>query len=67
MMMDSKTRYIQVRVSPEQYERIRNNAQAKGFKTVSSFIRNILLEKDLLFEQKFGRMYEIIVRKLGKI
>ncbi len=66
MMMNSKTKYIQVRVSPEQYERIRNNAQAKGFKTVSSFIRNSLLEKDLLFEQKFDRMYEIIVRKLGK-
>ena len=64
MTMNSKTRYIQVRVSPEQYERIRNSAQAKGFKTVSSFIRNNLLEKDFLFEQRFDRMYNLVMKRL---
>jgi len=55
-------KYIQVRVTREQYERIKNKAQAKGFKTISSFIRKLALEKDLLFEQKFEEMYRAIVK-----
>ena len=46
-----KVRLIQFRVTSAQHERLFNNAQAKGFKTVSEFLRFIGLEKDL-FTQK---------------
>ena len=62
--MRHKTKHIQIRVTPEQHERIRNKAQAKGFKSVSSFIRDLLLEKDMLFEQKFNEIHKIITKKL---
>ncbi len=58
--MRQKTKHIQIRVTPEQYERIRNKAQAKGYKTITSFIRTLILEKDLLFEQQFNEIYHII-------
>ena len=58
-----KRKTIQVRVTPEQYERIKNKAHAKGYKTLTSFILNLALEKDLLFEQRFDEIYRIITRK----
>lgn len=56
-------RYIQIRVSPEQYERIRNKAQAKGYKTLTAFLLHLALEKDLVFEQRFDEIYRAITRK----
>ncbi len=56
--MNCKT--IQIRVTPEQHERIRNKAQAKGYKTMSSFLLHLALEKDLLFEQRFEEIYRIL-------
>ena len=55
---------LQIRLSSEDYERIRNKAQARGYKTLSSFMRHLALERDLLFEQKFDEIYGIIVKKL---
>lgn len=57
-----KTKLVVFRVTSSQYERIRNKAEAKGFKTISSFLRHLALEKDLVFEQKFEEMYRIITR-----
>ena len=54
-------RMILIRVTRNQAERIRNNAHAKGFKTVSAYIRSIALEHDLQFDQKFNRLYETIL------
>jgi hypothetical protein len=51
-----------LRVTPSQYERIRNNAQAKGFTTIASYLRDLALNKDLLFEQRFMEIYQIIKR-----
>ncbi len=48
--MSKKTRFIQIRVTPEQYERIKNKAYSKGYKTLTSFILHLALEKDILFE-----------------
>ena len=56
--MNRKT--IQVRVTPEQYERIRNKAQSKGYTTLSAYILRTVLEKDLLFEQRFEEIYRIL-------
>jgi len=49
---------LQIRLSKGQKERIQNKAQSKGFKTISSYIRHLALEKGLLQEQKFEEIYK---------
>ena len=58
-----KTRLIQFRVSRLEHERIYNNARAKGFRTISGYIRHIALNRDLVFEKMFNEMYEVIMKK----
>lgn len=58
-----KTRLIQFRVSRIEHERIYNNARAKGFMTISGYLRHLALNRDLIFEKKFDKMYEVIVKK----
>ena len=62
-----KTRYVQIRVSHDQLERIRNNASAKGYRTVSHYARTLLLEKNLYFERKFDELYEEVMKISKKI
>ncbi len=57
----AKIRFILFRVTQTQYERIKNNAHAKGHKTLSGYLRDLALNKDLLFEQRFNEMYDILV------
>lgn len=57
-----KTRFIQFRVTRDQYERIKNNARAKGYLNLSHYLRNLALEKNFVFEQKFNEIYEVIVK-----
>jgi len=63
----SKTRYVQVRVSHDQLERIRNNASAKGYRTISHYARDLMLEKNLFFERKFDEMYQEVLNISRKI
>ena len=58
-----KTRMIFFRVTPNQHERIRNNAEAKGHKTVSGYLRELALKKDMFFEQKILEMHKILTEK----
>ena len=53
---------IFVRVTENQFERIRNNAHAKGFKTISGYVRSLTLRNDLIFEKKFNELYAKIVK-----
>ena len=53
---------IFVRVTEDQHERIKNNAFAKGFKTVAGYVRALTLEKDMIFEQKFNEIYDRLIR-----
>ncbi|HIH39128.1 TPA: hypothetical protein HA219_00160 [Candidatus Woesearchaeota archaeon] len=57
----SKTRYVQVRVNQDQLERIKNNASAKGYRTISHYARDLMLEKNLFFERKFEEMYQEVL------
>jgi len=57
---------IQIRVTTEQHQRIKNKAQAKGHKTTSSYIRHLALEKDLIQEQKSEEIYKTL-KKLTHI
>ena len=58
--MERRARTIQIRVSNDQYERIRNKAMARGYKTLTAFMLHLALEKDLLFEQRFDEIYHIV-------
>ncbi|MFH1134251.1 MAG: hypothetical protein V1735_07240 [Nanoarchaeota archaeon] len=58
-----KNRLIQVRVTRSQYERILSNAQAKGNKTISEFVRRSVLGMDTLIEKKIHIIYEAVVEK----
>lgn len=54
-------KHIFVRVTRNQFERIRVNAQANGFVTVSEYIRNLALEKDLCFQDRFNRLFSKVM------
>ena len=63
LILMRKTRQILFRVTASQYERIKNNAQAKGHKTMASYLRDTALNKSLIFEERFMEIYKIITKK----
>ena len=60
--MTNKRRLV-VRLTRNQHDRVRNNAEAKGYKTLSSYIRALVLEHDLGFENKLNEIYIKLVDK----
>ena len=54
---------LSVRLTKNQHERIRIKAEAKGYKTISSYVRALTLGNDLGFEQKFDKMYDKVVNE----
>ena len=58
----NKTRFIQFRVTRNQYERITINANAKGYVNISAYLRDLALNKDMVFERKFNEIYEVITK-----
>ncbi len=56
-------RTVQVRLTRDQYERLKNNAHARGFDSLSSFVRHVTLHHDALLEKK---VFEIHEHLLGK-
>ena len=52
---------VVTRVTKNQFERIKINAQAKGFKTISEYLRSLALERDLIFDKKFEELYNKII------
>lgn len=63
----AKTRYVQVRANQDQFERIKNNASAKGYKTTAAYIRDLALEKNLVFERQFNELQKEIFAISKKI
>jgi len=61
----TNNKVVITRVTKNQHERIKINAQAKGFKSVSDYLRTLALEKDLIFEKKFNELYDKVIN--GKI
>jgi len=51
------SRCLIIKMTKTQHERVRNNAEAKGYKTISSYIRSIALEHDLSFQKKIDELY----------
>lgn len=52
---------IIVRVTRSQHERVKINAELKGHKTVSSYIRSIALETGMSTEMKINEIYNAVV------
>ncbi len=54
-----KSAMIRIRVTAREYESIRNSALARGFATVSAFLRSIALERDLWLEKRVQETYHL--------
>lgn len=55
------TRTIQIRLSREQHDKIKNDAKANGFNSISNYVRYLALGRQFLIEQKIIEMHKIIV------
>lgn len=55
-------RRIQVRLTRDQYERLKNHSEVRGFGSLSAYIRFMALDQDLVLQQK---LYEIHAHLLG--
>ena len=62
----AKTKLIQIRVSNNQFLRIKNNALAKGHVTISAYLRQMGLSNDLAFEMKVDEIYKIMPSKISE-
>lgn len=59
-MVNNRT--IQIRLTKDQYERIKNNSRIRGFNSLSGYLRFVALDEDLILQQK---IYEIHSHLLG--
>ena len=57
------TRDIRIKVTALQYQIIKNKAQVAGYKTVSQFIRDSVMNIDFSMEKLIKEIHEIIVEK----
>jgi len=55
-------RTIQIRLTRDQYERIKNYSRIKGFNSLSGYLRFVALHQDFVLQQK---IYEIHALLLG--
>jgi hypothetical protein len=52
-----RNRSVQVRLTKDQYERIRANCSVRGFGTLSSYIRFTALDQDFVLLQKVHEIH----------
>ena len=50
-------RTIQVRMTRDQYERIKNNSRIKGFNSLSSYMRYVALDQDFVLQSKIAEIH----------
>ena len=53
----AKNHILRIRVTKAQKERIRENAEAKGFTTISAYLRSLALGGDTLLERRILAIY----------
>lgn len=56
-----KNHLVKFLVDEQQFSRIRNNAAVKGHKTVSSYLRDIALNKDIRMEEILIEIHKEVV------
>lgn len=58
--------YLMVRVTKIQKERVKQEAEAKGFRTISDYIRSLALEHAPNFDIKFNEIYKKLIEEKEK-
>ncbi len=53
---------IKFLVNKDQRERIKNNASIKGYKTVSAYLRDLALNRDIRFETMLIEIHREVVK-----
>ena len=59
----AQTRDIRIKVTSNQFEIIKNNANNDGHKTISSYIRQRILNKNDEIEEMLKKIYEELNKK----
>ncbi len=57
------TRDLRIKVTPLQYEIIKNKAQVFGYKSMSAFIRDIVLNENYSTEELIKEIHEMVVKE----
>jgi len=67
MMPKRRNKVVHFRITTSQYERLLNLVKMKGHSTLSDYLRFTALEKDLLFEEKFNKLYKVVFEIKNKM
>lgn len=62
-----KSKTIRFRMSSTHYDRLKNLAEAKGFTSMSEYLRFAALEKDVLLEIQLNGIYEAVINIKKKL
>jgi len=60
-----KIRTIQIRLTRDQYERIKNYSRIKGFNSLSGYLRYMGLDQDFILQQKISEMHNHLLGDLS--
>ena len=58
----TKTYTVKFLVNEEQLNRLKHNASAKGYKTLSSYLRDLALNKDIVFEKMLIEIHNEVMK-----
>ena len=56
-----KTKIVQIRFSPKQYQLLINRMENAGHRTVSSFVRDAILKDDMVILNLIKQIHEKVV------
>lgn len=56
-----KIRTIQIRLTKDQYERIKDYSRIKGFTSLSGYLRHVGLVQDFAFQQKLSEIHNLLM------
>ena len=57
-----KTHFVRFRVTEEEFNRIEQNAEEKGFKTISDYLRHLALDVDIRFIKMLVEIHNKVVK-----
>ncbi|MEK6974338.1 MAG: hypothetical protein AABW41_03845 [Nanoarchaeota archaeon] len=57
------THDIRIKVTKNQFELIKNNAESDGFKTLSSYIRKKILDDNKIYERLINEIFSKLDKK----
>ena len=54
-------RAVQVRLTGNQHEQLKHNAEMRGFSSLASYIRYVALEQDFVTKQKIFAIHDLLL------